>query len=275
MIDARVRMLPITPSFPCNDSGLGRAPVYAAFSAATVLLKNIQKDAEEFVQSSSSAPISPFPYVQSLRRFPTNDSQQAERMSFRIIKNFEAAVNRLLYVAVADTSSPESKTILVKFSTKYSKELHHFCASHNFAPKLLAFEELPGGWFGIAMEYFPSACRMVDSPALVNHGEAWLKKMDEVVNMFHQHGYVHGDLRPPNFIVNGERLLLIDFDWGGQEGQATFPDIRLVPILRKDRGDILIRKHHDEVVLEDTKERISREIEHQKLKVRKRVSEVR
>jgi hypothetical protein len=231
MIDARVRMLPITPSFPCNDSGLGRAPVYAAFSAATVLLKNIQKDAEEFVQSSSSAPISPFPYVQSLRRFPTNDSQQAERMSFRIIKSFEAAVNRLLYVAVADTSSPESKTILVKFSTKYSKELHHFCASHNFAPKLLAFEELPGGWFGIAMEYFPSACRVVDSPALDNHGEAWLQKMDEVVKMFHQHGYVHGDLRPPNFIVDGERLLLID--WPGRAGDIpgypTCPDFTKGP----------------------------------------------
>ena len=53
------------------------------------------------------------------------------------------------------------------------------------------------------MEYLISACRTVESPALVNHGEAWLKKMDEVVKMLHQHGYVHGDLRPPNFIVDG------------------------------------------------------------------------
>ena len=118
------------------------------------------------------------------------------------------------------------------------------------------------------MECITSACRMAESPALVSHGEAWLKKMGEVVKMLHQHGYVHGDLRLPNFIVDGERLLLIDFDWGGQEGQATFPDIRLHPILRKGRGDMLIRKHHDEAVLEDAKELILREIELQKLEER-------
>ena len=103
------RMLPMTPSFPCNETEtrLGRAPIYAAFSAAKVLLKNIQKDAQEFIQSSSSAPISPFPYLESLRRFPTNDGQQEERMSFWIIKSFEDGVNRLLYIAVADTSSPK------------------------------------------------------------------------------------------------------------------------------------------------------------------------
>ena len=67
MLPRSGRMLPITPSFLCNETetGLGRAPIYAAFSAAKVLLKNIQKDAEEFIQSSSSAPISPFPYLES------------------------------------------------------------------------------------------------------------------------------------------------------------------------------------------------------------------
>jgi len=132
-----------------------------AFSTAKALLKSIQNDAKEFVQLSPSAHIPynwPFPYVQSLRRFPVNDSQQEEGLSFRIIEPFDGAVkNRFLYVAVAVTSGTESETILVKFATKYGKELHHFCASHDFAPKLLAFEELPGGWFGIAMEYFPSA----------------------------------------------------------------------------------------------------------------------
>jgi len=80
----------------------------------------------------------------------------------------------------------------------------------------------------------------------------------------HQHGYVHGDLRPPSFIVDGERLLLIDFDWGGKEGQATFPDIRLLPILPKDRGDMLIHKHYDENVLEDTQTEIVKEVKDQK-----------
>ncbi len=72
---------------------------------------------------------------------------------------------------------------------------------------------------------------------------------------------MHGDLRPPNFIVDEERLLLIDFDWGGKEGQATFPDAQLHPILRKSRGDMLIQKRHDENVLANTKKLIEEDIE--------------
>ena len=50
----------------------------------------------------------PHSHTSKVRRFPTNDSQQEERMSFRIIKSFEDGVNRLLYIAVADISSPKS-----------------------------------------------------------------------------------------------------------------------------------------------------------------------
>jgi serine/threonine protein kinase len=259
MVDTQVRMLPITPSFPCNDSVLCRAPVYVAFSAAKVLLETIRKDAEEFINLSLPADIQfkhPFPYVQYLRQFHANDCQQKGQLGFQITETFDRDVtNRFLYVAKV-TSGPESGTILVKFTTKYSKELHHFCASSGFAPKLFAFEELPGGWFGIAMEYFPSALRIAESPGLVDHGDAWLTKMDEIVEKFHKNGYVHGDLRPPNFIADGERLLLIDFDWGGKEGEATFPDTRILPVLRKDRGDMLIKRHHDTNVLAYTKQEI-------------------
>ncbi|KAI9467134.1 hypothetical protein BJY52DRAFT_1079976, partial [Lactarius psammicola] len=45
-------------------------------------------------------------------------------------------------------------TILVKFSKKYGIELHAFCVNKGFVPKLLGFEGLPGGWFGIAVECF-------------------------------------------------------------------------------------------------------------------------
>jgi len=231
MIDTQVRILPLTPSFPCNDCELERAPLYAAFSAAKDLLKSIQRDAEEFVKSSP--PAIPIPYrfsdIQSLCQFP-RDSWQEERIHFQITRRLgDDMKSHLLYIA--NTLDFEPKIILVKFSRKYGKELHEFCASHNYAPKLLAFEELPGGWLAIAMEYFPSAFHVTESPSLVEHRETWLKKMDEVVKVLHKHDYVHGDLCPPNFTVDEERLLLIDFDWGGKEGQATFPDAQLHPIL--------------------------------------------
>ena len=123
----------------------------------------------------------------------------------------------------------KSETILVKFSRTYGKELHQFCATRNYVPKLLAFEKLPGGWFGIAMEYLSEAVRVTYSPFLIEHGMTWMNKMEEIVKAFHEHGYVHGDLRVPNFIVDNEKLLLIDFNWGGKEGEAKFPRCRTCP----------------------------------------------
>lgn len=59
--------------------------------------------------------------------------------------------------------------------------------------------------------------------------------------------------RPPNFIVDGERLLSIDFDWGGKEQEAKFPDAELLSVLRNGRDDIFITRSHDENLLAHTK----------------------
>jgi serine/threonine protein kinase len=176
-------------------------------------------------------------------------------MGFQITQILETGLEgkRLLYLATTDHNR---KQILLKFSERYSKDLHMFCASIGFAPELLAFERLPGGWFGAAMEYFPSADRVLESEHLRDHGEKWLKGIDNVVKQFHAHGYVHGDLRPPNFIVNGDKLFLVDFDWGGKEEGATFPRKRLHPILRDGRWDMRITKEHDKRVVEYTKRHI-------------------
>jgi hypothetical protein len=42
---------------------------------------------------------------------------------------------------------------------KKVQDLHQFCASMKFAPELLPFERLLGGWFGVAMEYFLDLAR--------------------------------------------------------------------------------------------------------------------
>ena len=35
--------------------------------------------------------------------------------------------------------------------------------------------------------------------------------------------YVHGDLRPQNIIVAENKVYIIDFDWAGKDGEATYP----------------------------------------------------
>ena len=246
-IDTQVRMLPITLTLPCTDSALeSRAALYAAFSAARELVESIEKDAKEFAESPAPEPQSPilhkFPNIQSLRLHqPSSNSQQEQRIAFQITDSLgNGAQDRFLYLAKC-----EVKTIPVKFSRTYGKELHEFCAARNCAPQLLAFERLPGGWYAIAMEFHSKAVRVDHSPLLAAHGEIWMKNMDDIVKAFHEHGFVHGDLRPPNSIVDEEKLLLIDFDWGGKEGEAKFPDAKLIDILCDGRHEKFIQKCHE------------------------------
>jgi len=50
----------------------------------------------------------------------------------------------------------------------------------------------------------------------------------------------------------GRSFFLINFDWGGNEGDAMFPDIELQRIIRIDRNDTMITKAHDHRVLAQT-----------------------
>ncbi|CAG8659022.1 4821_t:CDS:2, partial [Paraglomus occultum] len=52
--------------------------------------------------------------------------------------------------------------------------------------------------------------------------EVFRRRVEEVVNTFHEQNFVHGDLRDTNLFVqkNGEgKFMLIDFDWSGTAGE--------------------------------------------------------
>ena len=261
MLDSQVRSLPITHHFPCNDSGLqNRAPLYAAFMAARILLQDINHDAR-FYTISPPRPIPQrkrrFPNIEGLYRIPSSDKQEPERLKFQIeerLSNDEKG--RFVYAAM--TCGPDPKMIVVKFTRKYGKDLHEFCAAQNFAPKLLAYERLPGDWIGVAMETKSSLCHVMDSKFYRECGEQWLEDMDAMVAQIHEHGYVHGNLVLRNFMVDGKKLILVDFDWGDQEGKAEFPDINLPKMLRHGRDDVMITKAHDNRVLDITKQELQK-----------------
>ena len=256
MVDTQVRSLPITTQYPLNDDGLqNRAPLYVAFMAAHNFLRDLRHDGD-YYKGSPPPPI-PLEY----RRFPNVGGlcwvSGSNKLDFQITKILgESTKGRYIYLAL--TSGPKPEKIVVKFTRKYGKELHEFCANQNYSPKLLAYERLPGDWIGVAMEFVTSACHFFESEFIQECGQRWLDKMDKMVAAIHGAGYVHGDLRPPNFVVDGKKLLLIDFDWGGKEGDATFPDIELQRIIRIDRNDTMITKAHDDRVLAHTKAELQR-----------------
>ena len=52
------------------------------------------------------------------------------------------------------------------------------------------------------------------------------KYVRKLVDDFHEEGLVHGDLRPEIFIFTESsppRTIIVDFDWGGKEGEVRFP----------------------------------------------------
>jgi len=72
---------------------------------------------------------------------------------------------------------------------------------------------------------------------------------------------VHGDLRGANFIIptnKPETIMLIDFDWGGEAGNVSFPTWLLNDELtdRKIMTSLVITKEHDVRVLTAALERL-------------------
>ena len=74
------------------------------------------------------------------------------------------------------------------------------------------------------MELIASAVQITSSCGLGTHILRWASELKQLVNEFHEEGLVHGDLRDANMISGDEHILmLVDFDWGGKDGQVFYP----------------------------------------------------
>ncbi|KAI5995801.1 hypothetical protein F5J12DRAFT_855031 [Pisolithus orientalis] len=161
----RWRVVNLTPGLSClwaSSDGDDRIALYNAFTAASVLLVRISQEA----------------------------------MQSKIVDFFYDRVPDC-HLYVAETT--EGQQILVKFTRRYSYELHKFCADRKHAPALLGFQRLPGGYFGIAMEYLKTATPILLFRHVEKHSQ-WAKELWELVNSFHAENLVHGDLRCPNIV---------------------------------------------------------------------------
>ncbi|KDR67624.1 hypothetical protein GALMADRAFT_146913 [Galerina marginata CBS 339.88] len=202
------RLVTLTPALSCIPSasdGRDRKALYRAFAVASVL--QIQITARRF------------PPVTRLRKW----GSLTEYLSFQILGFHPDRQNyRLLFLA--ETTGPEKQTIVVKFAREYSLELHAFCAQRGYAPRILGFERLPGWRNAIATEHVASGVTITSSSGLDTHRNMWTKELLELVDDYHAEGLVHGDLRDVNVIYNNQNVMLLDFDWGDQDGQVRQSD---------------------------------------------------
>jgi len=229
--------------------------------AATVLLNCILEDSIRYA-ASPPPEIPPghhkYPPISRLPHYPkSKDSKSQGFVDFEIKDLYPARESyRWLYVAMTG----EGKEILVKFTLHYSIALHEFCAARQKSPQILGFDQLPGGWYCVAMEYYSSAAPLLHAACLETRGREWMVELQDLVKSFHAEELVHGDLRDTNIICDGERFYLIDFDWGGKLGEACYPVEfhELNPELVQGRSsrNALITAEDDDRVLETTMNKV-------------------
>lgn len=167
-----------------------------------------------------------FPY---LTLFPEGN----EMVQFDYVKPLEDSATCVAFLA----ETKDNSQIVVKFVDRYGRAVHEFLAERGYAPRLRYCGPLsllqttlppppsaPGLSFGplqmVVMDYVKPLSR--DLPQAVR------PQIEQMLRELHRNGYVFGDLREPNIILNqANKIQLIDFDWAGQYDmtiQDSIPD---------------------------------------------------
>jgi hypothetical protein len=180
-----------------------------------------------------------FPYPQSYSTL-----KEGKQISFR----FEDCLlsDRLVFLAQEDDTN---RLLLIKFVRQYAKDVHQLLAENKLAPSLYGYEDLPGRWAMVVMEYLPREEWVMLSEKSEERQKAYEGKIKEALDLIHEDGWVHGDVRHANILVPfSDDILdirLIDFDNSGKEGVGRYPrDWRNPSGLKgAEEGDVLLKEH--------------------------------
>ncbi|KAL0945069.1 hypothetical protein HGRIS_004225 [Hohenbuehelia grisea] len=169
------------------------------------------------------------------------DPQYEVRFPFRRHVRSQDAITHFRYtraepdkrVYFGHTKS-DGHPLCIKFSRRYSAEAHSVAIQEGIAPSLIAVEEVYG-WFLVVM-HDVSASYVTLSELKTRDGveqrmESIKIAVRKALDSLHAHGYVHGDIRDVNVLVHepnlgpigAESILLVDWDWAGKDGHATYP----------------------------------------------------
>ena len=157
--------------------------------------------------------------------------------------------------------------VLVKFCESYGEAAHRVLAAAGLAPALRYCSQLVGGAFMVMMDLIDGP----DAHQVFKHGalpSTVLEDIHNALEKLHEAGLVFGDMRRPNIMLVKSRRVynededededewrgqLVDFNWSGPVGEATYPptlnnDGRITWAYGIEPGG-LIEKRHDEDML--------------------------
>ncbi|KAH9021872.1 hypothetical protein EDB84DRAFT_519240 [Lactarius hengduanensis] len=181
------------------------------------------------------------------RYFPYPTSFTAEdgtSTRFRYLTSLEEDPACVSYLAEihsepSTTRDSDPVKVVVKFVSRYGKEVHEFLARKGWAPTLRycgplpetelcsvfpgPTQSVPSGLRGIftgPTQCAPPATQMIVMDyidALPNTPPDVRGQIQTILTLLHAEGYVFGDLRKPNILFDAYgKVKLIDFDWCGR-----------------------------------------------------------
>lgn len=169
-----------------------------------------------------------------------------------------ARIMRGLFVAEGVHEDGTSVEVVIKFSPTYNKEAHELLAKKGGAPKLHECRRVLGGMYMIVMDRVKGVQWSALRPGDVI--SSTLDDLERIVTDFNKEGYVHGDLRECNVMVDYEgKVKVIDFDWAAKKGEGRYPkDINMQNVEEGEwhpevKRDGEITEEHDEFALKALK----------------------
>jgi hypothetical protein len=188
-----------------------------------------------------------FPHLKKFTHATSGQDVELEYIERLLPQYPEKAVFKAL---ARPSGSDVTSTVVVKFTPTYCRNAHDLLQKHSFAPQLWLCENVEAvGMYVVVMDF------------IVGHrvGETVLSRdeadaLRKALKILHDNNLVYGDLRSPNVILPREKgrdskhPVLIDFDWSGRAGKATYPpDINMKSEIRWHPdvcpGGLILRDH--------------------------------
>ena len=185
--------------------------------------KKVTRSSTASTESRGSRPAAPDPLPKVFpcyTGYPIEDPNEQLKYTDRLTPSDSASA---VFVATVEPPGEESRNVVVKFTRRYSGEAHQLLAQASLAPKLLHHEMIKGTRIHfVVMEHIKVTT--TDEDALKGErGAKYATRLREAVQLLHSKGFVFGDLRGPNILIEENGLKLVDFDWCGKCGEARYP----------------------------------------------------
>ncbi|KAF9002685.1 hypothetical protein BDQ17DRAFT_1356689 [Cyathus striatus] len=173
----------------------------------------------EFVPPASP-PYGFTPFVTRVFPYPTSFTPLTSEKSLSFSYLSELEGRQFLFKGQTENG----RSICIKFVRRYGKDVHEWCVRQGFAPELIAFETLPGGWFMVVMEHLD------ESWVTLSNGTSRYGFKAPVYKAFedlHRNGMVHGDINDAHIMIKkgANAFALVGFDWAGLAEKVTYPFI--------------------------------------------------